>query len=116
MMRRNLALKLVPQAELPSESKLFGKLPQLLKYLTRITYDDGQARTPSYYTLRNRGSSFEVTLYDPDAGGRLPVNGVTLDEAFIALEKLLGAEDAPWQPDRYLMAELVKREPKKKKK
>lgn len=116
MKRRNLSLKLVPQSELSSESKLFGKMPRLTEYLTRVTYDDGEIRTPSYFTLRNRGASFEVTLYDPDSGGRLPVNGVTLDEVFFALEKLLGAEDAPWQPDRYLLSELQKKAPKSKKK
>lgn len=116
MQRRNLALKLVPQSELSRESKLFARLPRLAEYLTRVSYDDGSPRVPSYYTLRNRGASFEVTVYDPDSGGRLPVNGATLDEAFLALEKLLGAEEAPWQPDKYLMSELARKAPRAKKK
>lgn len=116
MKRRSVALSLMPVAELPRESVLFRKLPHLVEFLSAVMYEDSSARVPGYYTFRNRGASYEVTLYDPDSGSRLPCNGATIDEAFATAEKLLAAPDTPWVPDRWLMSELAKREPKKKKK
>jgi len=116
MKRRVTALTQSPLPELVRESVVFSDYPRIAEFCNAVMYDDKSARTPGYCTLRNRGASYELTFYDVDAGVRLPVNGATFDEVFQAAERLLATDDAPWQPDKYLMAELERKQPKKKKK
>lgn len=97
---------------LSAESKLLGKLPALMEFLTATTYDDGSRRTPGYMWVSNRGVAFEVTVFDPDAAVKLPALGRSLDEALALAETHLKADEAPWQTDRFL---LSKRDEKKKK-
>ena len=99
---------------LPATSVVLSKFVLLREFLTATSYEDGSARTPGDLALRNRGVAFEITLYDPDAGLRLPVRGPTLDDALTLAEKLLGVETAPWEVDRYLTEQLAKRKGKKK--
>lgn len=103
----------IPPA-LPATSDVLRKLPQLREFITATTYEDGSVRVPGDFALRNRGTGFEVTLYDPDAGLRLPCRGSTIDDAFMLAEKLLGVEDAPWEVDDYLTQRLAKRKARKK--
>lgn len=99
---------------LPHESKVFLRLTALCEFLSATVYDDGTARTPGYFWFSNRGTLYELTLFDPDAGARLPLVAKTIDDAFAAADLTLRAEDAPWQPDKYLTEQLEKRRPKKK--
>lgn len=93
---------------LPSASTLLPKLPALRAFISETAYEDGTARTPGYWTVRNRVTTFEVTLYDPDSGSRLVCRGATLDETFALAEQLVSVESAPWEPDRYLSEQLAK--------
>lgn len=97
---------------LSMESKCLGKCPLLMEFLVATEYSDGSLRTPGYITVRNRVIEFEVTLYDPDGGARVSVRARELDKALMGAETLLGAENAPWEPDQY----LISRQPKTKKK
>jgi hypothetical protein len=99
---------------LPSASVHWPKLPALREFLTATKYDDGTPRTPGYVTVRNRVSTFEVTVYDVDGCCRLSSRAGKLDDALSLVEQLLGVEDAPWEPDRYLTEQAAK-VPKKKK-
>lgn len=87
---------------LPSTSTLLPKCPALREFISATVYDDGTPRTPGYVTFRNRVTTYEVTVYDPDSASRLCARGPDLDHTLNLLEKLLGAEEAPWEPDRYL--------------
>lgn len=87
--------------------------PLLIEFASATSYEDGTARVPGYFTVRVRGTEWECTLYDPDAGARLPVRAPTVDDMMVAVELALGAQEAPWEQDRYLMEQLAKR-PKKK--
>lgn len=98
---------------LPSTSTHWPKLASIREFLAATSYDDGTARVPGYLTVRNRTTTFEITLYDPDSGSRLVCRGGTLDEALALAEKLLGVEEAPWEPDNYLQAQLAKKRPRK---
>jgi hypothetical protein len=98
---------------LPSSSVHWPKLPALREFITATKYDDGSPRTPGYLTVRNRVTTFEITVYDPDGCCRLSARASTLDEALALTEKLLGVEEAPWEPDRYLQ-EQASRGAKKK--
>lgn len=99
---------------LPSKSMILGKLPTMRDWLTATAYEDGSPRQPSYVTLRNRGAVFELTTYDPDQGARLPVSGPEIDHVLLAMEQLLGVDEAPWEVDRYLAGLLVPKKGKKK--
>lgn len=100
---------------LPATSVLLSKLPAIREFITATQYEDGSPRVPGYFTLRNRGASFELTMYDYDSGCRLPVSAHELDKALQLMEQLLGVEEAPWEPDRYLMNLLAERNKKKRK-
>lgn len=99
---------------LPATSVMLGKLPLIREFLSATAYDDGTMRTPGYYTFRNRGHSYELTLSDPDSGMRLVARGPDIDKTFSLAETLLGTEDAQWEIDRYLTEQLEKKRPKKK--
>ena len=99
---------------LPATSVLLAKLPAIREFLSATAYDDGSPRVPGYLTLRNRGHSYELTLYDPDAGLRLPTRGPDLDKTLLLAEQLLGVEEAPWEVDNYLTEQLAKRAKRKR--
>jgi hypothetical protein len=98
---------------LPGTSLLLAKLPTLREFMTATAYDDGTARTPGYLWFSNRGTMFEVILFNPDSGSRLPVVAPTMDEVLAAVETVLKLPEAPWQPDRYLSEQLTKKTKKK---
>ena len=109
MKRRTPAEAGLPAVPLDASSKLFGKLSLVCEFLTSTAYDDGTPRTPGYVTWRNRGGSFEITAYDPDAGLRCAVRHMTIDGAWAALDVLIGATEAPWEIDQYLTDQLLKK-------
>jgi len=111
--RRAVALKQQPLPELSRESTILKKCPALMEFLTATQFDDGSCREPGYYSMRNRGASFELTIYDPNAGLRLPVNAATHDACFAMVEQHLGVDEAPWQVDRYLAEQCAKKSKKK---
>lgn len=98
---------------LSSTSTLWPKLPAIREFITATEYEDKTPRTPGYITVRNRVTTFEVTMYDPDSGSRLSARAPTLDAALALVEQLLGVEDAPWEPDTYLQ-KLIAQNGKKK--
>jgi len=98
---------------LSSTSTHWPKLPAVREFISATSYDDGSPRTPGYITVRNRVTTYEVTVYDPDSGSRLSGRAPGLDEALMLVEKLLGVEDAPWEPDGYLQKQLEQK-PKRK--
>lgn len=103
----------VPIPALSVATKHLAKVPHLLEFVSATAYEDGAKREPGYITLRNRYIEWEVTLYDPDAGARLPVRGRTLDDVLQLVEQLLVSADVQWEADHYLMDRL-KKKPRKK--
>lgn len=110
-MKKRQALGLADVAPVPlsSETKLFAKYPKLVGFLIDTKYDDGSIRQPGEWRLANKKLWLTLTLLDPDSGMQLPCTGSTLDDAFSLAEKLLGAEDAPWEVNRWLTTELEKK-------
>lgn len=84
-------------------------LPLIREFLSATSYEDGSARTPGYLWLTNRGTAYELVLFDPDAGARAPFLALTISEVFMAAELHLMAEEGAWQPDRYLQEQLSKK-------
>lgn len=105
----------LPLPALPSTSTALPKSPSLREFISSTEYDDKTGRTPGYFTLRNRGASYELTVYDPDSGTRLVCRGQTLDEVILLVERLLGAQDAPWETDPYLTEQLARKCKRRKK-
>lgn len=95
-------------------SVILAKCPLLREFLSATTYEDSTLRTPGYVTWRNRGYAYEITLYDPDSGMRLPVRHPEIDKLFGLVETMLGAEDAQWEVDQYLSEQLAKKQKRKK--
>lgn len=117
MKRRPLAAGVTPALKpaLPSASTMMAKSPALREFITATTYEDGTPREPGYFTLRNRGFTFELTVYDPDSGTRLAVRAPKIDDVLSMTEQLLGVEEAPWEQDRYLTEQLEGRKKGKRK-
>jgi hypothetical protein len=103
-----------PPVPASKHSVIWGKLPALRDFLTATAYEDGSTRVPGYMQVKTIGVAWQVTLYDPDSGARLPVRATELDAAFALAEQLLGVEDAQWEVDRYLSEMLAKRTKKKR--
>lgn len=105
---------LPPIPALSIESAILKKCPLVMEFCTATAYEDGSARQPGYYTMRNRTIEFELTVYDPDAGMRLTVRSREHDRCFHGMEVLLGAPDTQWEVDRYLWEHRPKEKKKKK--
>ena len=103
-----------PPNPAPKTSIVLAKFPALRDFLTATAYEDKSHRTPGYMTLRTIGVAWQLTLYDPDSGARLPVRANDLDGVLSLAEQLLGVEEAPWEIDRYLSEMLSKRTKKKR--
>lgn len=101
-----------PRPALSAETTYFRKVPLVVEFVIATAYEDGSSRTPGYLTMRNRGHVLELTAYDPDSGLRLAVCGPDLDHCYMALNTLLGAENAPWVCDDYLTGLLNKKKRK----
>lgn len=116
--REVTAMDLAPPAA-PAATTYLTLSPLLIEFVSATTYEGGMVRTPGYMTIRTRWTEWECTLYDPDAGMRLPVRAPTVDDLMLAVEVALGTTEAPWEVDRYLseqLAKKVKKQPVDKKK
>jgi len=94
-------------------STILAKLPAIREYLSCTEYDDKSARQVSALRITSRGTTWMLTLTDPDRCARLCVSDTSLDKALLLMEQLVGVPEAPWEPDPY---ELERREKKTKKK
>jgi hypothetical protein len=83
----------------PVESKVFGKLMNIIAHCAEVRYDDGTPRQPGWVTVRTLGGSWQVTAKEPEAGCQLVSVAATLDDALAQLNLLLGAPEAPWEVD-----------------
>lgn len=84
------------------ETEILGRCPQVVAHLTHVAYDDGSPRQTGTVTIRIRGTTWSVEARDWDACARLVASGTSCDDAFALLDLLLGSDNAPWEPDRYL--------------
>lgn len=96
----------------PIESNVLAKLFNLVQHCAVVRYDDGESRQPGWFTVKTAGSAWVVQVKDPDSCCSLQAIGNTLDDALALADLLLGADDAPWEVDRF----LKKQEAEKRKK
>lgn len=93
-------------------STLLAKLPAIREYCSLTEYEDKTIRAVSALRITSRGTSWHVTLTDPDACARLCTSDASLDKALLLMEQLLGVPEAPWEPDQF---EIEKKEKRRKK-
>lgn len=89
----------------PVESKVFGSLFNLVAHCAETRYEDGESRQTGWFTIKTMGAAWTVQIKDPDSACQLQVTAATLDDALALADVLLGAEEAPWEPDRFLKAQ-----------
>lgn len=87
---------------------LKGHLP-ILEHCAFRQYDDGDPREPGWVTIATNGSAWVVTVKDPDSGNSFKVVGATIDQALDTAALHLACEEAPWEPDRFLLDALKKK-------
>lgn len=99
-----------PAAHLAAmESPLFAKIHSLVAHCAATAYDDGDPRQVGWWTVKTMGSAWVVEVKDPDTCARLVVVQQTLDDALTLAALLLDSEEAPWEPDPWLMASKAKK-------
>lgn len=98
-------------AQASTVSKILTQCPHLVEHLAVRVYDDGAARQTGRVAIDVVGSMWRVIAKDPDSGMQLVVYMPSLDDALVSLELLLGADEAPWEPDPYARPKAA---PKKK--
>lgn len=89
----------VTTSQVPVASEYLADMPHLIEHLSVRVYDDRSPRVPGTMLLSTLGAVWKMVLKDPDSRQQLQVVAPTLDELFIAVEALLGSENAPWEPD-----------------
>ena len=99
----------VPAHLAAMETNVLHRCSALVEHCAATRYDDGTARQPGWWTVRTRGSSWEIEIKDPDTCSRLVVIQTSLDDALALAQALLSAEDAPWEPDPWLRASQAKK-------
>lgn len=83
------------------ESDVFLRLPNIVAHCCLTRYDDGDPRRPGWITVKTLGGTWMVQAKDPDSQAQLGAVGNTLDDALALMDLLLGADDAPWEPDPF---------------
>lgn len=84
------------------ESVLFSTVHSIVAHCATTRYEDGDPRQPGWITITSQGSTWKVTVKDPDAAASFVVIAPTIDEALGMAALLLDSDDAPWAHDKWL--------------
>lgn len=86
-----------------SETKILTALPNVVDHCCVTRYDDGSARATGWITIKTVGPMWVVAVKDPDGCCQMMCSATALDDALALADVMLGADDAPWQPDPFLL-------------
>jgi hypothetical protein len=75
-------------------------LPDLVSFLSGLTWPDGSARQSGTIMLMTEVGVWKCWLHDRDAGMGCFVSGKTLDSCLERAEEAVGSSEADWRPDR----------------
>ena len=81
------------------ESEYLRDCMPVVEQLALLQYDDGSPRQGGLLMVWCDGSAWVCCVKDRDAAAQIKTTGKTLDEALATMALMLGAEDAPWEPD-----------------
>jgi len=90
------------------ESKVFAAHTSLVEHCSCRMWEDKTPRTPGWITIGTSGSSWTVTVKEPDSACSFRVVAPSIDQALDTAALLLACEEAPWEPDRWLAASQTK--------
>jgi len=93
----------------PMESDILSGLLPLVEHCAARQYDDGTPREPGWLTIKTTGAAWVVQVKDPDSACSFTAVAATLDKALETAAMLLGSDDAPWEPDRWLLESQKKK-------
>lgn len=89
-------------AELGAAYGSWEKLcPELASWLCDGTYSDGCVKGEVSITLRRNVTTVSAVLKIEDGGLCMRASGDTPDDALVALELMLNADQCPWEVDPY---------------
>lgn len=94
------------------DSVTFGQLHALVAHCAATKYDDGESRKPGWFTVKTMGAAWVVEVKDPDTSSRLVCVQQTLDDVLRLASMLLESEEAPWEPDPWLMQQAARNKKK----
>jgi len=86
------------------ESTIFSGLLPLVEHCAVRQYDDGDSRETGWLTIKTSGAAWIVQVKDPDGACSFSAVADTLDKALETAALLLSCDEAPWEPDRFLLA------------
>ncbi len=95
------------------ESVLFSQHMALVEHMALRKYDDGSDRETGWVTIKVVGAAWAVQVKDPDSATSFTAIGDTLDKAFDTANLLLACDEAPWEPDSWLMKSKAEKSRKK---
>lgn len=87
------------------ESSILNGLLPLVEHCAVRQYDDGEQREPGWITIKTQGAAWVVQVKDPDGACSFSAVAETIDKALETAALLLSCDEAPWEPDRFLMAQ-----------
>lgn len=96
----------------PMETEVLRDHMPLIEHMATTQYDDGSPRQPGWVTIQTYGRTWTVSVKDPDTCLSFRCIGESLDEALEMAALLLGAEEAPWEPDPWLRRAATERKKK----
>lgn len=91
------------------ETEILRGLLPLVEHCAVRQYDDGDPRETGWITLKTQGSAWVVQVKDPDSGCSFSAVAESLDKALETAALLLSCDDAPWEPDQWLMKQRASR-------
>lgn len=94
------------------ESDLMDKCHGIIRHCAITQYDSGEPRKPGWITIKTFGSAWQIEAKDPDSCLVLRVVENSLDEALALMTLLLESDEAPWEPDLWLMQQQGKKSKK----
>ena len=94
------------------ETELLREHLAIVEHCACLMYEDGEPRTPGWFTVRTTGAAWQCTVKDPDSKMAFTTVGKTIDEAIGSAALFLACEEAPWEPDPWLAASDARKKKK----
>lgn len=91
------------------ESNLFRDLLPLVEHCAIRRYEDDEPRHPGWITIQTNGAAWEVVVKEPDGACKFKAIAETLDKALETAALLLACDEAPWEPDPYLVSQKARK-------
>lgn len=85
------------------ETEKFKDLMPLVEHCAIRQYEDGTPRETGWITIKTAGAAWVCQVKEPDGGCSFSAVGETIDKAIETAALLLACEEAPWEPDQWLM-------------